>query len=337
MTHGSHTWQVGGTFKDILAHDTTVADYNMTEIGLGGQIFSLCGHRGQLAALATPACAPPISILPTPLLGPAVRIPARPHRQVIKRLQLRCPGQGAAAAYRRPALLPVLSDSSSMPGFLEDDCPASPLPMASPINGSQCPMRRAALRAPSLYLRPILRGRVAAEQPWPNGTQAVPLIPYHLGGKGNGSSAPPLYKPAVQELRPACGLCLEPRLRQEDGDQRKRRHRLRPHRHQRNSEPAGRSIPTSSSRPKPTHFGVAARSVRFHQERSAARLSNNSIAGVTLTPPATPKPPYQPFVTPGVPWALQNGRPSTDHRPDLCRRPTTSSSTAASSARCRGT
>src|SRR5581483_1627839 len=43
VTHGTHTWQMGGTFKDILAHDTVVADYNTTEIGLGGQTLGLCG------------------------------------------------------------------------------------------------------------------------------------------------------------------------------------------------------------------------------------------------------------------------------------------------------
>ncbi len=43
ITTGRSTWQFGGTFKDILAHDTVVADYNSTEIGLGGFTLNLCG------------------------------------------------------------------------------------------------------------------------------------------------------------------------------------------------------------------------------------------------------------------------------------------------------
>ena len=41
--HGSHTYQWGGTFKDILPHTTNVTDYNMAEVGLGGQVLGLCG------------------------------------------------------------------------------------------------------------------------------------------------------------------------------------------------------------------------------------------------------------------------------------------------------
>ena len=43
LTKGSHTWQLGGTFKDILAHTTNVSDYNLGEIGLGGDVLGLCG------------------------------------------------------------------------------------------------------------------------------------------------------------------------------------------------------------------------------------------------------------------------------------------------------
>ena len=52
-------------FKDILAHDTTVADYNVTEIGLGGQIFALYAAPPRaLAARAIPASVPLTIIMP---------------------------------------------------------------------------------------------------------------------------------------------------------------------------------------------------------------------------------------------------------------------------------
>jgi hypothetical protein len=43
LVKGGHTWQWGGTFKDILAHNTNITDYNTTEVGLGGQVLGLCG------------------------------------------------------------------------------------------------------------------------------------------------------------------------------------------------------------------------------------------------------------------------------------------------------
>ena len=40
-THGSHNWQVGGSFKDILAHTTSAIDYNTVYAGLGGTTTGL--------------------------------------------------------------------------------------------------------------------------------------------------------------------------------------------------------------------------------------------------------------------------------------------------------
>ena len=45
-TKGNHTWQFGGTFKDILSHNTNIADYNTVEVGMGGYVLSLCGGGG---------------------------------------------------------------------------------------------------------------------------------------------------------------------------------------------------------------------------------------------------------------------------------------------------
>ena len=43
-TKGNHTLVLGANFMDILAHDTTVADYNTTEIWTGRILFlGLCG------------------------------------------------------------------------------------------------------------------------------------------------------------------------------------------------------------------------------------------------------------------------------------------------------
>src|ERR1700691_1604800 len=55
---GSHTWQFGGTFKDIKAHNTDVLDYNTVQVGPGGYTLSLCGPTpgdcGPTNGVATP-------------------------------------------------------------------------------------------------------------------------------------------------------------------------------------------------------------------------------------------------------------------------------------------
>ncbi len=46
----------------------------------------------------------------------------------------------------------------------------------------------------------------------------------------------------------------------------------------------------------------------YNSVRTGPRLdSKNGISTVNIVPPATPKPPYQPFTTNGVPFGLQNG------------------------------
>jgi hypothetical protein len=45
---GTHTWQWGGTFKDIKAWNENVADFNTLEVGMGGYVLALCGGGGQL-------------------------------------------------------------------------------------------------------------------------------------------------------------------------------------------------------------------------------------------------------------------------------------------------
>ena len=62
---GNHTWQIGGTFKDILAKYNNVADFNSVEEGMGGHVFSLCGPTRTIAAPAYPQPAPLVSIPPS--------------------------------------------------------------------------------------------------------------------------------------------------------------------------------------------------------------------------------------------------------------------------------
>ena len=55
---GNHTWQMGGTFKDILAKYNNVSDFNSVEEGMGGHVFSLCGPNPNDCGTGVPSLRP---------------------------------------------------------------------------------------------------------------------------------------------------------------------------------------------------------------------------------------------------------------------------------------
>jgi len=66
-TKGSHTWQFGGTFKDILSRNLNVADFNSVTLGMGGHLFALCGPTPGECANGNPALSPTASLRPSDL------------------------------------------------------------------------------------------------------------------------------------------------------------------------------------------------------------------------------------------------------------------------------
>ena len=66
-TKGRHNWQMGGSFKNILAHSTDVIDYNEAYVGLGGLTTSLCGpvNSGNAACGTSPGGTPYSSLRPS--------------------------------------------------------------------------------------------------------------------------------------------------------------------------------------------------------------------------------------------------------------------------------
>ena len=149
-TTGRHTLQFGGTFKDILAHDTNVADYNVTEIGLGGNVLGLCGpDPGDCGGT-------------NPSLRPADIDPANtiywdePFTFLLGRIGSISSDYNYNA---KGAVLPQLTGDQRFYQYYQtqfyfmDSWKVLPSLTVNlwrrPTNGSQCPMRRAALRAPS--------------------------------------------------------------------------------------------------------------------------------------------------------------------------------------------
>jgi len=137
------------------------------------------------------------------------------------------------------------------------------------------------------------------------GPTAVPLISYLLGGKGNGSNAPGLYRPQYRDFAPHIGFAWNPGF-----DKKTVFNASAGIVYDRTVINAIQGIQDTDSylfqQTKGNSYGIP--NDPYDSIKGDARLdSNNGISNVTLTAPATPKPPYQPFVTGGVPFGLQEG------------------------------
>jgi hypothetical protein len=133
------------------------------------------------------------------------------------------------------------------------------------------------------------------------GPTAVPLIAYYLGGKGNGGSAPPLYQPEYRNFAPHVGFAWNP------GFDRKSVFNASASvvydRTVINAVQAQQDVDSYLfQQTKPNVFGAAN---AYASMQVSPRLdSSNGLSNVALSAPATPKPPYEPFVTDGVPGGL---------------------------------
>ncbi|MGH9588817.1 MAG: hypothetical protein ACRD25_00385, partial [Terracidiphilus sp.] len=125
------------------------------------------------------------------------------------------------------------------------------------------------------------------------GATTVPLISYLLAGKGNGASAPPLYTPQYRNFAPHLGFAWNPGF-----DKKLVINGSAGIVYDRTVINAMQSIQDTDSylfqQQKQNNFGTSGDP--YNSIKNDARLdANNEISTVTLTPPATPRPPYQPF------------------------------------------
>jgi hypothetical protein len=306
ISHGSHTWQMGGTFKDILAHDTTVADYNTTEIGLGGQTLNLCGPTADACGTAKPSLRPPdIDQTNEPvwdqafafMLGRVGNVQSDYNYDasgsVLKQLT------GDQRFYRNYQTQLYIQDTWKV-------LPSLTLSYGLTYQLFSVPYETRGLESVEPYtFDQYMQARIQQSDLSETGNTAVPLIAYYLGGKGNGGNAPGIYKPEFRNFSPHVGFSWNPAFDKKtvfNGS-------------------AGivydRTIVESIQHLQDAY------SYLFQQTASTAEgIHNdpyNSIKGdprltmtdgtlpITLTAPSTPRPPYQPFTTDGVPGGLQNG------------------------------
>lgn len=321
---GKHIWQFGGQFKDILAHDTNVGDFNTTEIGAGGQVLALCGPIGGCEN-GNPSLRPSdiYTDTSTPENAGLNNLAFYSYDQAYMFLLGRIANVSADFNYNAAgSALPQLTGDQRFYRYYQTQIYAQDSwkirPDLNIIYGVSyqvfsVPYETRGLESVEQFtFDQYLKARVEQSNSSQSGSAAVPLINYVLGGAGN-HNAPPLYKPQHGLFAPHLGFNWNPGW---------------DHGKTVISGGAGlvydrtiinavQSIQDGDSylfqQTKPFSYGTGG--APYYSLGHDARLdSNNQISTVSIAAPATPTPPYAPFSGaycagsyPTSPCGLQNG------------------------------
>jgi hypothetical protein len=306
-TRGSHTWQFGGTFKDILAHNTNVADYNTAEIGPGGFTLSLCGPTPGDCGAGNPSLRPAN-------IGTSGTEPAYDYDQAFTFLLGRIAEVSSDFNYNaQGSALPQLTgDQRYYRNYQTQVYAADTWKVMRNLTLSygvtyqlfSVPFETRGLESTiTTNFNQYFGSRIAQSNAAQTGPTAVPLIDYVLGGKAN--NGPPLYQPEHHLFAPRFGFAFNP-----SWDQKGVFNGSIGIVYDRTVINAVQQIQDADSylfqQTLPTSLGISGDP--YNSIKTGPRLdSKNGISTVPITPPATPKPPYQPFVADGVPYGLQIG------------------------------
>ena len=210
-TKGRHTWQFGGTFKDITAHDTTVADYNTTEIGLGGQILGLCGPSAGACGTGNPSLRPSDIDPSNPgawdqtfafMLGRVANVQSDFNYDAAGNALTQLTGDQRYYRYYQTQV--YAQDSWKV-------TPSLTLSYGVTYQLFSVPYETRGLESMEpLTFDQYMTDRIKQSSASQSGTSAVPLISYVLGGKGNSGNAPPLYQPEHKNFSPHIGFSWNP-------------------------------------------------------------------------------------------------------------------------------
>ena len=320
-TRGTHTMQFGGTFKNILAHTTNVADYNQVEIGPGGYTLSLCGPTPVDAT--TPACGKGhFDLRPSDInqstAGNLGNLAAYDWDQAFLFMLGHIAVVNSDFNYTKTGqALPWLTGDQRMYRYYQMQLygqdswkitPSLTVSYGLTYRWYSVPYETRGLESTEpLTLNEYLKARVEQSSQSQMGANAVPVVTYFLGGKGNGGSAPGLYGSEYKLASPHLGVAWNP------GFDRKM------------VINASGSLVYDRTVINAIQFIQDGDSYLFQQiapfpqgisgdpwdsVRSDPRLdANNQISKVKLSAPASPKAPYKPFGTlsscasHGVPFA----------------------------------
>ena len=308
-TRGKHTWQFGGTFKDILAHDTTVADYNTVELGLGGEIFGLCGPTANDCGTGNPSLRPSdIDQQNTGNWDQYFATMLSRIGDVQADFNFNAAGNSLAQLtgdqrfYRYYQTQLYFSDSLKLTSSLTVNYGLTYQYFSVPYE------TRGLESVEPLSFDQYMKDRVKQSSASLTGPTAVPLINYYLGGKGNGGNAPGLYQPEWKNVAPHVGFAWNP-----EWFDRKvvfnggaalvyDRTVINAIQHLQDSYSylfqQTKTVPSGISGDP---YDSVARDPRLYAGASTTPQA------ISVTPPGTPKAPYAPFTTAGVPYGLQSG------------------------------
>jgi hypothetical protein len=292
-TEGKHTWQFGGSFKDILAHTTDAIDYNTTYLGLGGL-------NTALSSSVEPSNIDPQNTFTfdqgfTFLLG---RI-----GQVLSDYNYNAQGQALAQLtgdqrmYRYYQTQLYVEDSWKV-------MPSLTINYGLTYQYFSVPYETRGLESTEPFtFDQYMAARLQQSNLSQSGPGAVPLIAYYLGGKGNGSGAPPLYQPEYRDVAPHVGFVWNPSF-----DKKMVINGGGGVVYDRTIISAVQSQQDVDSylfqQTKPNVYGNANGYTALANDPRLDPAPINVLTNGSITPPATPKPPYEPFVTNGVPYGI---------------------------------
>ncbi|MBW4028827.1 MAG: carboxypeptidase regulatory-like domain-containing protein [Acidobacteria bacterium] len=298
-TKGNHNIQFGGDFEDIRAHNQNTIDYNAVEIGLGGQTLNL-----------------------NPSLRPADINTSATNANTANQTY----DQAFAFSLARIAnvqsdynynvsgtALPQLSGDTRVYQnyqtelYVSDTWKLTPeLTLTYGLNYQlfSVPYETRGLESTiNTTFNQYLAARVAQSAAGQTGASAVPLISYVLGGKAN--NGPDLFKPQYLNFAPRFAFAFNP-----SWDRKAVFNGSAAVVYDRTVVNAIEQIQDSYSylfqQTATTAEGISGDP--YTSLLKDPRLdANNGISRVPLSPPATPKAPYQPFTNNGVPYGLQSG------------------------------
>ncbi len=290
---GNHSLGFGASFKDILAHTTNAIDYNTTYLGLGGLTTGL-------DASTRPDDIDPQNAFTfdqgfTFLLGRIGQVLSDynydAQGNALKQLS------GDQRMYRYYQTQFYAQDAWKVIPSLTIDYGVTYQWFSVPYE------TRGLESVEPMSFDKYMLARLLQSQYGQTGPGAVPLITYYLGGKGNGAGAPGLYQPEYKDFAPHFGFAWNPGF-----DKKLVINASGGLIYDRTVISAVQAIQDQDSylfqQTKPNVYGNSDPTTSLQTSPRLDPSNENVLTNGGITPPATPRPPYQPFVQNGVPFGL---------------------------------
>jgi hypothetical protein len=292
---GNHTLQFGGSFKFINSSDFTKLDYNTASIGLGGQTLGLNSslRPAGIRTAGTTASNTYDSAFAF-ALGRVGSISSGYNYDNTGKVLPQGTGDNRNYRYFQTQI------------YFGDTWKVNPnLTLSYGVNYQifSVPYEVHGLESVEQFtFNQYFTDRVQQSASGKTGDGAVPLVAYALGGKAN--NGPPLYQPSYKDIAPRFAFAYSPSFDRKtvfNGGAGIVYDRTVINAVQYQQDQHSYLFQQSATTP----YGTAGQPVQ--SLATDPRLgANNSIPSVVV--PAAPKAPYQPFVSGGVPFGLQNGQ-----------------------------